>query len=130
MTDMHAAVGLSQLDRLDGFVQWRRAIAQHYLGAFSSLGVTLPPADPAHIYYRFVVGLKTESQLLINRLVSKGIGCARPIHRPLHHCLNLDGYPITDHAWRTSLSVPIYPSLADEDVQRISEAVAEAFQQT
>jgi len=127
MTDIHAAVGLSQLDRLDGFVQRRRRIAQHYFGAFSSLGVTLPPDDPAHIYYRFVVGLKTESQPLINHLFKKSIGCARPIHQPLHHCLNLDGYPITDHVWRTSLSVPIYPALSDEDVQRIIEAVAEAF---
>jgi len=122
MTDIQAAIGLAQLEKLNAFIQQRRTIAQKYFRAFQSLGLRLPTDCPAHIYYRFVVGLDTESQPLISKLRQKGIGCARPIYVPLHHCLKLSGFPITDNAWRTSLSIPIYPSLSDQDVQRVIEA--------
>jgi dTDP-4-amino-4,6-dideoxygalactose transaminase len=101
MTDIHAAVGLRQLDRLDAF----------------------------HIYFRFVIGLKTNSQPLISQLSNKGIGCARPIHLPLHQYLNIAGYPITDTAWKTTLSIPIYPALSDEAVQRIIDIVSNTLKQ-
>ena len=127
MTDIHAAVGLTQLDRLDNFVQRRRVVAQRYFDAFSFAGVTLPSDDPDHIYFRYVVSLKTESQTMIRHLLKKGVGCARPIHKPLHQCLNLDGYPITDNAWETSISVPIYPSLSDTEVQKIIDAFSESI---
>jgi dTDP-4-amino-4,6-dideoxygalactose transaminase len=67
--------------------------------------------------------LDTDSQALIGKLMQKGIGCARPIYLPLHHCLKLSGFPITDNTWRTSLSIPIYPSLSNKDVQRVIEAI-------
>lgn len=126
MTDIQAAVGLAQFAKLDAFIQRRRTIAQKYFRAFQSLSLRLPADDPAHIYYRFVVGLNTDIQLLITKLVQKGIGCARPIYLPLHHCLKLTGYPITDNTWRTSLSIPIYPSLSDQEVQRVIEAIVGA----
>jgi dTDP-4-amino-4,6-dideoxygalactose transaminase len=129
MTDIHAAVGLRQLDRLDAFVQRRRAIAQRYRSAFSFPGPALPPDDPTHIYFRFVIGLKTNSQPLISQLSNKGIGCARPIHLPLHQYLNIAGYPITDTAWKTTLSIPIYPALSDEAVQRIIDIVSNTLKQ-
>lgn len=126
MTDIQAAVGLAQFAKLDAFIQQRRTIAQKYFRAFRSLSLRLPADDPAHIYYRFVVGLDTDSQPLISKLLQTGIGCARPIYLPLHHCLKLTGYPITDNAWRTSLSIPIYPSLSDQDIQRVIEAIVGA----
>jgi dTDP-4-amino-4,6-dideoxygalactose transaminase len=129
MTDIHAAVGLRQLDRLNAFVQRRRAIAQRYRNAFSFPGLALPPDDPTHIYYRFVIGLKTDSQPLIGHLSNEGIGCARPIHLPLHQYLNIGGYSITDNAWKTSLSIPIYPALSDEAVQHIIDNVSNALKQ-
>jgi dTDP-4-amino-4,6-dideoxygalactose transaminase len=53
-----------------------------------------------------------------------GVGCARPVHRPLHRDLNLDGYSVTDEVWSQSLSLPIYPTLTDNDVERVIDAVA------
>jgi dTDP-4-amino-4,6-dideoxygalactose transaminase len=127
LTDSQAAIGLVQLGRLDAFIQRRRAIAQHYREAFSFPGVNLPPHDPGHIYYRFVIGLESDCRTLIRDLRKRGIGCAQPIHTPLHHCLNVAGYPITGKAWETSLSIPIYPSLSDEDVHRVIEVVTDTL---
>ncbi len=129
MTDIQAAIGLTQMARLGSFIARRRAIAIRYLKAFQSLGVNLPPDDPAHVYYRFVIGLETDSQPVIRKLVKKGIGCARPIYRPLHNYLKLTGYPLTDNVWRTSLSIPIYPSLSDEELNRVIEVAGDTLKQ-
>ena len=127
MTDIQAAVGLVQFNRLEAFIHQRRKIAQRYLKKLSYPELRLPPHEPDHIYYRFVVGLKGDSRTIIRDLNAKGIGCSRPIHTPLHHCLGISGYPITDNAWETSVSVPIYPSLNDESVDRIIGVVADCL---
>jgi dTDP-4-amino-4,6-dideoxygalactose transaminase len=125
MTDIQAAMGMVQLTRLDAFIRQRRAIAMRYLKAFKFPGLKLPPDDPARIYYRFVIGVENDSQAIIKRLGQNGIGCARPIYMPLHNYLKLTGYPVTDNAWQTSFSIPIYPSLSDEEINRVIEVVAD-----
>ncbi len=127
MTDIQAAIGLVQLKRLNSFIQQRRHIAKRYLKELSFAGLNLPLQETDHIYYRFVIGVKGNSQAIIQDLNDKGIGCRRPIHTPLHHCLEISGYPITDDAWETSLSIPIYPSLTDEDLDRVIAMVSETL---
>ena len=127
MTNIQAAIGLVQLNRLDSFIRQRREAAQRYLKALSFPGLRLPPNDPAHTYFRFVIGLEVDSQPIIRNLIKKGVGCNRPIHTPLHHCLNISGCPNTDTAWETSLSIPIYPSLSNEDVERVIEIVTDTL---
>jgi perosamine synthetase len=124
MTDIQAAVGLVQLKRLDSFLHRRQAIARNYLETFKSLSLKLPPESADHIYYRFVIRLKTDLERFSRTLLQKGIGCARPVYLPLHQCLSLKGFSITEKAWKNSLSIPIYPSLSDEEVERVKMAVA------
>ena len=52
MTDIQAALGLSQLDRLDTIIRRRRAIAEKYTKSFNELDLNLPPDDSGHIYFR------------------------------------------------------------------------------
>ena len=127
MTDIQAAIGLVQLKRLSSFIRQRRHVAKRYLKELSFAGLNLPLQETDHTYYRFVIGVKGNSQTIIQDLNAKGIGCHRPIHTPLHHCLEISGYPITDDAWETSLSIPIYPSLKDEDVDRVIAMVSETL---
>lgn len=126
MTDIQASIGLAQLSRLDSFIQRRRSIARSYIEAFKSLGLKLGPHDPEHIYYRFIIKLKTDSSPLISELLQKGIGCDRAIYLPLHQLLKLKGYPITEEVWQKSLSLPIYPSLTQKEVDRVIEAFLDA----
>lgn len=127
MTDIQAAMGRVQLDRLNNLIERRRAIAKKYQQAFETFDLKLPPDDPEHIYYRYVIGLKTDADHRIQKLRAKGIECARPIHVPLHNLLALKGYPQTETAWRQSLSIPIYPSLTDEEIDRVIEVLRGAF---
>ena len=119
MTDVQAAMGQIQLARLDGFIERRRKIARQYVKRLESLNINLPAEIDEHIYYRFVVGLKTNCDGLIPKLAQKAVGCARPVFMPIHRHLKKDGFPVTDKVWETSLSIPIYPSLGNSEIEQI-----------
>ena len=127
MTDIQAAIGLIQLNRLDALIRRRREIADRYRRELTLPGIKLPSDNPAHIYYRFVLGLEADTQKAIRELNQKGIGCNRPVYTPLHRCLNISGYAITDNIWETSLSLPIYPSLSDMETDRIVRIVTDVL---
>ncbi|MBK5102151.1 MAG: DegT/DnrJ/EryC1/StrS family aminotransferase, partial [Desulfobacteraceae bacterium] len=59
----------------------------------------------------------------IEAIGKKGIGCALPVYMPLHHYLKIKGYAKTEQVWRQSLSIPIYPSLTEGELNRVIEAV-------
>jgi dTDP-4-amino-4,6-dideoxygalactose transaminase len=111
MTDIQAALGEVQLARLDGFIDRRRRIAGQYFERLKSSDITLPSDDAEHIYYRFVIGLESNCDPIVQNLVQQGIGCARPVFLPIHRYLAIEDYPLTDKVWETALSIPIYPSL-------------------
>ena len=119
MTDVQAALGEVQLSRLGDFIECRRKIARRYFNAFESCQLKLPAEDPEHIHYRFVIGLAADCDSFLKKLARRGIGCARPIFLPIHRHLKLDGFPLTDKIWKTALSIPIYPSLTDSEIQKV-----------
>jgi len=124
MTDIQAALGRVQLQRLSEMIQRRRWIAEKYTKAFKALDIGVPPTDYGHIYFRYVLNLNTDSQPWLNALAQKGIGCDRPVYLPLHRQIAQKGYPVTEKAWKNSLSIPIYPSLTDGEISRIIDAVS------
>lgn len=123
MTDIHAAVGLAQLNRIHTFIRKRKSIAQKYYQSFEAFGIKLPPKDPGHIYYRYVIGLERNSESMIKFLQDKGVYGSKPIYVPLHRYFKMNGYPRTETAWKQTLSIPIYPSLTKEDSDRVVEVV-------
>jgi len=131
MTDIHAALGLSQLKRIDRFIERRRKIAQIYEQSFSSLPLILPRGIPQGdpIYFRYVIQLPEgmEIEKFIRRMRQKGIVCMRPVFKPLHHLLKQRGFPGTDTAWKRSVSVPIYPGLRGDQITTVIEAIKGFF---
>lgn len=127
MTDLQAAIGLCQLHRLPALLSRRHEIAETYRSALASAPVLLPrvPAGRTHVYYRFVVQVAERAPAdetvpaFITRLERSGIHGRRPVFRPIHRYLKMDGYPNSDLAYRRALSIPLYPSLTDEAVTRI-----------
>ena len=126
MTDFQAAMGRSQLRKLTAFIARRREIAGGYDKALWKLGVDVPqvPPDRDHIYYRYVLPSPPEG--FLEKMQELGVSCRKPVFRPLHGYLGLSGYPNTDKAWKSSVSVPIYPGLDDSEVRTITEAMKEA----
>lgn len=128
LSDMQAALGRSQLARLDDFLERRRAIAARYRARLAGAPCRLPPeTGERHIYHRFVVEVNRPLGPLIARLNARGIAVRRPVFRPLHRALGLTGYPEAERLWTTTLSIPCYPSLGDAEGDAVVAALAEAL---
>jgi dTDP-4-amino-4,6-dideoxygalactose transaminase len=56
-------------------------------------------------------------------LEARGIAARRPVFRPVHQALGLDGYPEAERLWSSMLSIPCYPALADAEVEQVADAV-------
>jgi perosamine synthetase len=135
MSDIHAAIGLAQLPKLDGLLARRRAIAGRYDAAFQDLRGAQVPARPAyaeHTYQSYGLLLTPECRCgrddLVRRLVELGISCRRgipPIHlEPLYR----DRYgpitlPVTEEVASRSVFLPMYASLHEGDQRRVIDAV-------
>ncbi|TLY24351.1 MAG: DegT/DnrJ/EryC1/StrS aminotransferase family protein [Nitrospirae bacterium] len=125
MTDMQAALGLCQVARLEGFLTRRRAIAARYHEAVRQAGLTPPvvPAGLEHGYFRYVVRLSNPVDSALDLARTLGIGCRRPVYRPIHRYMDLSSFPETDAAWERALSIPLYPALTDHEVDRVVSAL-------
>jgi dTDP-4-amino-4,6-dideoxygalactose transaminase len=135
LTDVQAALGLSQLARFQSFQDRRCVLASAYRQALSAKAVVCPVVPPGrtHGYYRFVVRLpqlRTDPNglmRLIRTFEEKGISCRKPVFRPLHRYLDKSGFPNSDEADRTALSIPLYPSLTDDEVLHIHQSLTEVL---
>jgi len=127
MTDLQAALGLSQLARLADFIRRRRKIASLYSASFKALPIGLPQEseDRKHIFFRYIVKTKKPLAASLKAFEERGICCRRPVYKPLHRLLGLGGFPCAEEVTDSALSLPIYPSLKEEEIEKIIEAVQE-----
>ena len=135
LTDLQAALGLSQLGRFTAFQERRRSLAASYREALSSKAAVCPsePLGRTHGYYRYVIRLphlRTDPDGLlglISTLERQGIHCRKPVFRPLHRYLDQSGFSNSDEADRTALSIPLYPDLTDDEVRQIQQSLVKVL---
>lgn len=120
LTELQAAMGLVQLQRLPAFLARRREIAGRYDASLRGCPLTLPPRPPGDEpnHYRYVVRTQAVTPLLAAGREA-GIAYRRPVFRPLHRYLGLTGYPETEAAFAQCLSLPIYPSLTEGETDAV-----------
>lgn len=130
----NAAIGLVQLRRLDGWNERRRKIAKRYsekLGHLESL--ELPPMgdrESRPVFHLYAIGL-ADRDGLAQHLQGEGISTAVHYPIPIHlqpaygsSCGYREGdYPISERLSRSLLSLPMFPSMSDEQVDRVCESV-------
>ena len=136
LSDLHAAVGLCQLKKAEEFKRKREAIASRYIAAFSDLDfIRVPPVSPGHSWHLFVINivgdrLSISRDEFLNRLQDRGIG-ASVHYKPLHlmsyyknkYGLKPGDFQRSVDRYLTALSLPIYPGLSDEEVEKVIEEV-------
>ena len=131
MTDIAAAIGLAQLPKLPGFNDRRRAIAARYDTELQ--GVITPFVRPGvtHVYHQYTIGVN-DRDAFAERLKDRGVGSAIYYPIPVHRqkpfiALGLgDGsYPVTDRLTERVLSIPVHPTLSDDEVSTVIGAVNE-----
>jgi dTDP-4-amino-4,6-dideoxygalactose transaminase len=127
MTDIHAAIGRVQLRKLPGWTEARQRNAEFLSNNIT--GVVVPPVAPGatHVYHQYtirVVDLDRDSfaEELTRCGVGNGVYYPTPIHRLPSFGLSLD-LPVTEMVARQCLSLPVHPSLSQEQLEAIVSAV-------
>ncbi|MBF0217614.1 MAG: DegT/DnrJ/EryC1/StrS aminotransferase family protein [Candidatus Omnitrophica bacterium] len=127
MTDIQAAIGISQLSKIGRFIKQRDSIAGIYDGIFSGSGPDIPVSDLSgrRVYYRYVLKIKGDVERAIKKAGQRGIICARPVYKPLNRYLGLGArdFGNSEKLFGAALSIPVYPGLSDLDAVKIGEAV-------
>ena len=142
MTNLQAAVGVAQLERLDEFVERKRAMGRRYNGLLAGLpGVQLPLAksDAAeNIYWVYSLVLNDSKGInaeeAMQQLDAKGISC-RPFFCPMHQQPVLrdrglfDGetYPVAEKLYQQGFYIPSGMALTDEKIELVAKAVWEVL---
>ncbi|MDE3020095.1 MAG: DegT/DnrJ/EryC1/StrS family aminotransferase, partial [Nitrospirota bacterium] len=144
LTDIQAALGLSQLERLSHFIARRRAIAARYQASLSDLGGIRLPAErewAGSAWHLFVVRLnlpllrKTRRDVF-EELRARGIGVqvhyipvyAHPYYQRFQRyqrCFTT--CPRAERFYAESISLPLFPKMADEDIERVIGVVREVM---
>jgi dTDP-4-amino-4,6-dideoxygalactose transaminase len=145
MTDIQAAIGIHQLEKLTAFESRREAIVAQYDRLLADLPeLVLPPRrkDSVHAWHLYAIRIDTSALSIsraqfIEELRERGIGTSLhfiPIHyHPyFHDHLNLQrgDFPVTEKIYDGLVSLPLYPRMRDDDVERVSAAVHEIIEQT
>jgi perosamine synthetase len=140
MTEIQAAIGSVQLNRLDGFVAKRTENAKHLTEVLSkSDKLCLPsaPPDGKHSWYLYTArlynGTEAQRNKILEELHKQGIGAEayymNPVHNmPFYRTFGAWNLPETEKAAKQVFSLPIHPSVAFEQVEFIGKAVLQLLQ--
>jgi UDP-4-amino-4,6-dideoxy-N-acetyl-beta-L-altrosamine transaminase len=141
ITDMQAALGLSQLKRAEEGLNRRKEIARFYHNALSGIGdLRLPHSESAsetedHAWHLYVV--RTQHRKALYDFLRKHHIFAQVHYFPLHlmpYYRTTFGYgpglcPEAEQFYSECLSIPMYPSLSNEDLNYVAETIKAFFSQ-
>jgi perosamine synthetase len=128
LSDVAAAIGLVQLDRLADLNAARRRLVERYIDGLADLDwLTLPIERPGarSAWHLFVVRLDDRDRL-IDHLAERGI--ASSVHyRPTNQLAAYRDYatalPVTDREWRRLVTLPLFPDLSSAEQDQVIDAV-------
>jgi perosamine synthetase len=131
MTDIAAAIGLVQLDKLDRNTARRQAIARRYDEGFADLPIKLPtwPDGRTHVFHQYTIGVGTARDQIVAEMKDAGVICGIYYPIPCHKAayvqeLGFDAdLPNTDAAAATSMSLPMYPGLTETEQEQVIAAL-------
>lgn len=136
MTDIQAALGESQLLRVDQIIRKRNQISDFYDDAFKDLPLTLPSRQEGlyssfHLYQIEIMERAEDQKVIYNFLRNRGILVNIhyiPVYlHPYYESLGFkrNYCPVAEVFFRRSLSLPIYPTLTEEELEFVCSSIAE-----
>ncbi|MDD2365645.1 MAG: DegT/DnrJ/EryC1/StrS family aminotransferase [Desulfuromonadaceae bacterium] len=144
MTNMQAAIGVAQLERLDEFVMRKRRMGNLYTELLADCeGIELPLASTEYaenIYWVYGIILKDEldidAEAMMKRLGEFGIG-TRPFFWPMHEQpvlmrMGLDSekaYPVAERLARRGFYIPSGMALESEQIENVASIVRKAVEE-
>ena len=151
MTDLQGAMGCVQMDRAPWILEQRARVAASYDELLAPVDWIRPPVVPdghVHGWQSYVALFAPQAPSLANveelnlrrnaammRLEEQGIATRQGTHAPVglgyyarKYDLRIEDFPGALLADRTSLSLPLYPQLSDDDIERVVGALREAVE--
>jgi dTDP-4-amino-4,6-dideoxygalactose transaminase len=137
LTDIAATIGLGQMKHLAAFTARRRELARRYFACLDpALGLELPVADFTNSnWHMFQVLLPAGANRgkLVAAMKERGIGVG--VHYPALHLFSLyqargfreGDFPHAERIGAATVTLPLFPSMQDSDVDRVCEALAESL---
>ena len=137
MTDLQAAVGLVQLQRLDKMLCRRRELAQRYSERLSALGWLVPPQEPSHCRHNFqsyMARLTSDAPFtrdqLMQELLDQGVATRRGIMAIHRECSYRDAkwdgrLPETDLVADTAIILPLFYEMREEEQDYVINSLEE-----
>ena len=142
MTDLQAALGLSQLNKLDDFIARRRERAARYNHLLAGLPLVLPGLQPEaeSAWHLYVVRLQLDSITLGHRQVFEGLRAAGigvnlhyiPVHlQPYYRDLGFAAgdFPQAERYYAEAISLPMFPTLSDEQQDYVVEQLRQLLEE-
>lgn len=141
MTDIQAALGVSQMTRLERYVSRRHEIAGTYNKLLAELPITLPwqHPDSYSAYHLYIIRLqldqiKSTHLQVFEALRAKDIMVNLhyiPVHtQPYYQRMGFKtgDYPEAEQYYREAISIPMHPTLTEEDLKTVAESLREAIE--
>jgi dTDP-4-amino-4,6-dideoxygalactose transaminase len=138
LTDLQSALGISQLKKMAKFKKRRREIVSEYNQAFASVPNLITPVEKKgldSVFHLYVVQIDFDQigksrKEVMEELKEKGIGTQVhyiPVHLQPYYQDNFGykegDFPVAEAYYSRCLSLPLYPKMSREDVQRVIAAV-------
>lgn len=132
MSNINAAIGLVQIEKMNTFTEKRRSICSKYDSAFKGIkGIELLERDYSKIVpFNYVVKVNNDRDVLIDYLkkndIDSGIHYIPNHIQPAFKKFRVD-LPVTEDIFKKILSLPLYPDMTDNDVAAVIEAFRSYF---
>jgi UDP-4-amino-4,6-dideoxy-N-acetyl-beta-L-altrosamine transaminase len=134
LTDIHAALGLSQLRRIREFVEKRRQLAARYNDLLQGMPVSLPELDLESAWHLYVIRLELDQisisrREVFDRMREFGIGVNVhyiPVHlQPYYQSLGFGpgSFPEAEAYYEEALTIPLFPAMSDADQDAVVESL-------
>ena len=140
ITDIQCALGLSQLKKLDSFVKARRRIASIYNEIFENnpyFDVTIEKEGRKSAYHLYSILLKDKfiksKKEIFAKLRANGLGVQVhyiPVYKQPYYQkigFKMDLCPVCEEFYKRELSIPMYPTLSDEDIEFVKDTLYNVF---
>ena len=130
MTDIQAAIGVAQLDKLETLTAKRIANA-NFLSKELSMVVRVPIVPPGyrHVFHQYTIRVRGDRDQIVEQLKARGIGTGIyypiPIHKqPFYLQMGYqDMLPVSEMLAKQVISLPVHPGLSQADLERIVQEV-------
>jgi len=136
MSEIHAAIGISHLARLDDFISWRAKIAKFYTEMLEKIqGVTpiLPQARTSWYKYIVLLDAKIDRDNLQQSMNEQGVNLSGyvydiPLHQqPIFQDMSDGDFPVAEDICRRHICLPLYYGMTEEEARFVVDTLKEGL---